>query len=96
MTDAVERDARVLLAQYDDGSWCPADGEFALAGDLARAHWSGSAFRAALRELPPSVRSGRLIDVLNPAAKILELVDASGARDALRALRQLADALAAD
>ncbi|MCZ0991804.1 hypothetical protein O1M54_50955 [Streptomyces diastatochromogenes] len=57
-------------------------------------HWSGSVFRAALRGMPPSVRSGRLVDVLDPAAALLELVDTSGARDALLALRQLVDALA--
>jgi hypothetical protein len=96
MTDALDRDARALLAAYDEGSWRPADGEFTLAGDLARAHWNGSAFRTALREVPPSVRSGRLADVLDPAAAVLELTDASIARDALLALRQLIDALAAD
>lgn len=94
--DALERDARALLAEYADGSWCPADGECALAGDLARAHWTGSAFRAALRDVPPSVRAGRLADVLDPAATVLELVDASGARSAVHALRQLLDALAVD
>jgi hypothetical protein len=95
MTDALERDARALLAAYDDGSWRPADGELTLAGDSARVNWNGSVFRAALREVPSSVRSGRLIDVLDPAAALLELVDASGSRDALRPLRQLVDALAA-
>ncbi|MFF5011343.1 hypothetical protein ACFY3G_52305 [Streptomyces phaeochromogenes] len=36
MTDALMRDARALLAEYADGSWCPADGERELAGEVQR------------------------------------------------------------
>ncbi|WP_406117710.1 hypothetical protein [Streptomyces sp. NBC_00989] len=96
LTDAVERDALVLLAAYEGGNWFPADGEHALAGDLARVRWNGSAFRAALRDLPASVRAGHLVAVLDPAATVLEAVDASGARNIVQALRQLLDALAVD
>jgi hypothetical protein len=96
LTDAVERDALLLLAEYEGRNWLPADGEHVLAGDLARVQWNGSAFRAALRDLPASVRAGRLVTVLVPAATVLELVDTSGARNAVQALRQLLDALAAD
>jgi hypothetical protein len=59
MTNALERDAHALLVAYDDGSWRPTDAEFELAGNLARTHWSGSAFRTMLRDLPESVRAGR-------------------------------------
>ncbi|MFF4205714.1 hypothetical protein ACFYZ8_34260 [Streptomyces sp. NPDC001668] len=95
MTDALERDARALLAAYDDGSWNPTDGEFELASSLARTHWNGSAFRAELRDIPESARAGRLVDVLDPATPFLELTDTTTAQQALRALRQLIDALAA-
>lgn len=95
MTDALARDARALLAAYDDGSWSPADAEIELAGALARMHWSGSAFRAALRDVHESVRTGRLVEVLDPATPVLELTDTSAAPPALLALRQLVDALAA-
>jgi hypothetical protein len=96
LTDAVERDALVLLTEYESGSWFPADGEFALAGDLARVRWNGSVFRATLRDVPASVRAGRLATVLDPAATVLEAVDASNTRNAVQALRQLLDALADD
>nr|WSY48703.1 hypothetical protein OG999_00020 [Streptomyces sp. NBC_00886]WSY57561.1 hypothetical protein OG999_50570 [Streptomyces sp. NBC_00886] len=78
LTDAVERDALVLLAEYEGGSWFPADGEFALAGDLARVRWNGSVVQTTLRDVPASVRAGRLVAVLDPAATVLELVDTSG------------------
>ncbi|MFF9887656.1 MULTISPECIES: hypothetical protein [Streptomyces] len=39
---------------------------------------------------------GRLVDVLAPAAPLLESVDTSGARPALLAVRRLLDALAVD
>ncbi|NMI63129.1 hypothetical protein [Streptomyces sp. RLA2-12] len=80
MTDALERDARTLLEEYDGG--VPEYGE-RLAEGLARAQWSGSAFRAWLRDVPESVRAGRLIDVLDPAAVVLESADISGVRPAL-------------
>lgn len=95
MTDALERDVHALLAAYDDGSWRPTDAEFELAGALARTHWSGSAFRTALRDVPEFVRAGRLVDVLDPATPVLELTDTSFAQPALLALRQMVDALAA-
>jgi hypothetical protein len=76
MTDALERDARTLLEEYDGGG-SPSTGERLLAEGLARAQWSGSAFRASLRDVPESVRAGRLIDVLDPAA-VLESADISG------------------
>jgi hypothetical protein len=95
MPDALERDARALLAAYDDGSWRPTDDEFELAGALARTHWSGSAFRTALRDIPDSVRAGRLVEILDPATPVLELTDTSAAQPALLALRHLVDALAA-
>ncbi|MFJ1536680.1 hypothetical protein OG981_53295 [Streptomyces mirabilis] len=62
MTDVLEWDARTLLEEYDGGS--PSTGERLLAEGLARAQWSGSAFRASLRDVPESVRAGRRIDVL--------------------------------
>ncbi|MFI2040890.1 hypothetical protein ACIOK4_42085 [Streptomyces bottropensis] len=44
--------------------------------------------------MPPSVRAGRLVDILDPATAVLESVDSSGAQPALLVLRQLVDALA--
>ncbi|MEU0817494.1 hypothetical protein [Streptomyces mirabilis] len=58
-------------------------GERLLAEGLTRAQWSGSAFRASLRDVPESMRAGRLIDVLDPAAAVLESADISGVRPAL-------------
>ncbi|QIY68870.1 hypothetical protein HEP84_06275 [Streptomyces sp. RLB1-33] len=57
MTDVLEWDARTLLEEYDGGG--PSTGERLLAEGLARARWSGSAFRASLRDVPESVRAGR-------------------------------------
>ncbi|MGQ4388857.1 hypothetical protein [Streptomyces sp. SAS_270] len=95
MTDALERDARALLEEYDGGAWSPNAGELLLAEGLARAQWSGPAFRASLRDVPQAVRSGRLIDVLDPATVVLESADTSPTRPGLLALRRLVDALAA-
>ncbi|GGU45639.1 hypothetical protein ACH4HG_22320 [Streptomyces coeruleorubidus] len=67
MTDALERDSRALLEKCDSGSWTPCTEEILLAEGLGRTHWDGTAFRAALREIPESVRAGRLVDVLDPA-----------------------------
>ncbi|MEU6349938.1 hypothetical protein ABZ896_11490 [Streptomyces sp. NPDC047072] len=94
MTDALERDAYALLSAFDDGNWRPTEAEFELSGTLARTHWSGSAFRTALRDIPAPVRAGRLIEVLDPATPVLELTDTSAAQPALLALRRLIDALA--
>ncbi|MFD9286341.1 hypothetical protein ACFWD7_56170 [Streptomyces mirabilis] len=82
MTHVLEGDARTLLEEYDGGG-SPSTGEPLLAEGLARAQWSGSAFRASLRDVPESVRAGRLIDVLDPAAAVLESADISGVRPAL-------------
>ncbi|MFG3208076.1 hypothetical protein [Streptomyces sp. NPDC048192] len=95
MTHALERDARSLLAEFDAGLWQPTVGEQLFAEGLARSAWDGAVFRAALRDVGDDVRDGRLVDVLGPAASFLEAVDASAARPALLALRQLVDALAA-
>ncbi|WP_217208859.1 hypothetical protein [Streptomyces sp. AC550_RSS872] len=95
MTDALERDARALLEEYDSGAWTPNAEDVRLAEGLARAHWDGSAFRAALRDIPEAALAGRLVDVLDPATAALESTDPSDARPALLALRQLMDALAA-
>ncbi|MFF1745654.1 hypothetical protein [Streptomyces mirabilis] len=80
MTDVLEWDARTLLEECDGGG--PSTGERLLAEGLARAQWSGSAFRASLRDVPESVRAGRRIDVLDPAAAVLEPADI-GVRPAL-------------
>ncbi|MEU7088021.1 hypothetical protein [Streptomyces achromogenes] len=96
MAQALERDALVFLAEYDAGSWRPTVGEHLLAEGLARSPWDGTVFRAALRSLTDDVRGGRLVDVLAPAASLLESVDTSVARPALLAVRQLLDALAVD
>jgi hypothetical protein len=82
MTDVLEWDARTLLEEYDGGG-SPSTGERLLAEGLARAQWSGSAFRASLRDVPGSVRAGRLIDVLDPAAAVLESAGISGVGPAL-------------
>jgi hypothetical protein len=85
MTDALERDARTLIEEYDGGG--PSTGERLLAEGLARAQWSGSASRASLRDVPESVRAGRLIDVLDPAAAAVpEPADISGVRPALHGI----------
>ncbi|MET8453493.1 hypothetical protein [Streptomyces sp. NPDC005209] len=70
-------------------------GEQLVAEGLARSPRGGTVLRAALRDVADDVRDGRLVDVLNPATSLLETVDASAARPALLALRQLVDALAA-
>jgi hypothetical protein len=49
--------------------------------------------RAALREATPGVRGGRLVDVLAPAADIVD--QEPGAEDAALQLRVLVDALTA-
>ena len=49
--------------------------------------------RAFLRAAPLRVRSGHLVEVLDPAVTVLETTEAPGRDDAVR---QLVDALAAD
>jgi hypothetical protein len=89
---ALHRDAAALLAAYRTRTWTPAPEEHELAESLARARWSGACFRAALREARPAVRSGRLIDVLEPAVTVL---DDDAAADTVLQLRVLIDALTA-
>jgi hypothetical protein len=88
----VRRDAAALLDAHHAGTWTPAT-ERDLAESLARVHWTGNSFRAALRELPPAVRSGHLMNVLEPAIDVLDqaVVD----EDTVLQLRVLVDALIA-
>jgi hypothetical protein len=93
LTEALRRDALVLLQAYQAGTWVPAPQEREFAEDLARGRWEAPYLRAALREVPPAVRSGRLIDVLAPAA---EAFDRTGIdQDTVLRLRVLVDALTA-
>ncbi|WP_329321633.1 hypothetical protein [Streptomyces sp. NBC_01262] len=94
LADALRRDAAALLEAYGNRTWTPAPEEHDLAEGLARALWSGSAFRTALRDVPPAVRSGRLIDVLEPAAAVLD-DGAADQEDTVLQLRVLVDALTA-
>ncbi|MFC8360838.1 hypothetical protein ACFUIY_13300 [Streptomyces griseorubiginosus] len=96
LTEALARDAASLLAAYDVGTWMPTEGERNLADGLARAHWGPGTPRAFLREVSLEVRSGRLVEVLDPVATVLETAEAPGRDGAVVALRQLVDALAAD
>jgi len=64
---ALTRDAAALLQAYEAGQWVPEQAERELAEGLALGQWSGPFFRALLREVPPTVRSSQLIDVLAPA-----------------------------
>ncbi|MFG2864712.1 hypothetical protein [Streptomyces sioyaensis] len=99
MTNALARDSAQLLDEYERRVWHPTMEEHALAEDLAHMHWCPGSFRAALREVHPAVRTGRLVDVLDPATTVLESREAvgGGAADAaVLALRRLIDVLAAD
>ncbi|MFF0754551.1 hypothetical protein [Streptomyces sp. NPDC004267] len=89
--EALRRDAAALLEQYEAGRWAPEQAERELAEGLARGQWDGAFFRACLRDVPPTVRSGRLIDVLAPAADALDRGDVD--RDVVLQLRVLVDAL---
>ncbi|MFG3499275.1 hypothetical protein [Streptomyces sp. NPDC047928] len=91
LADAVRQDAAALLEQYEDGRWAQEQAERELAEGLARGQWSGAFFRACLRDVPPAVRSGRLVDVLAPAADVLDRGDVD--RDVVLQLRVLVDAL---
>ena len=66
LTKALARDAAGLLAAYDAGTWTPTEEEKILSSGLARAHWGPGTLRAFLREAPSGVRSGRLVEVLDP------------------------------
>ncbi|MEC3992018.1 hypothetical protein VSR01_00065 [Actinacidiphila sp. DG2A-62] len=88
---ALCRDAAVLLESYRAGAWVPDPAERDLAEGLARGRWDAHFLRAALREVAPEVRAGRLIDVLAPAADILD--QAAAGEDVVLQLRVLVDAL---
>jgi hypothetical protein len=92
LAEALHRDAAALLEAYQAGTWAPASEERELAEGLARSGWSDVLFRAALRDAPPAVRSGRLIDVLEPAITVLKQ---AAAEDTVLQLRLLVDALTA-
>jgi hypothetical protein len=60
-----------------------------------RGRWDGAFFRAALRDVVPAVRSGRLMDVLEPAVDVFDQAAAVPA-DVVLQLRVLVDALTAE
>ncbi|WP_051950297.1 hypothetical protein [Actinacidiphila yeochonensis] len=91
LSEALCRDAAVLLESYRSGAWVPDPAERELAEGLARSRWDAHVLRAALREVPPTVRSGRLVDVLAPAADIVD--QEPGVGDVVLQLRVLVDAL---
>ncbi|MEU2872991.1 hypothetical protein ABZ769_27970 [Streptomyces olivoreticuli] len=82
-------DVAALLAEYEARTWVPTQAERAFAEDLARGQTSGARLRAGLREAPP----GRLIDVLVPAAAVLER-EPPLPEDLVLAVRRLLDAVA--
>jgi hypothetical protein len=90
---ALRRDAAVLLESYRSGDWVPDPAERELAEGLAHGRWDAHFLRAALREAAPGVRAGRLVDVLAPAADIVD--QGQGAEDVVLQLRVLVDALTA-
>jgi hypothetical protein len=89
--EAVRRDAAVLLESYRSGTWVPDPAERELAEGLARSRWDAHVLRTVLREPAPGVRGGRLVDVLAPAADIVD--QEPGAEDVVLQLRVLVDAL---
>lgn len=91
---AVRQDAATLLAAYEARQWVPEPDERELAEGLAVGQWTGPFFRASLRDAPPAVRSGRLIDVLAPATEVLDHSDTD--QDLVRQLRVLIDAITPD
>jgi hypothetical protein len=95
LAEALRRDAAALLDAYRAGTWVPAPEEHEFAEDLARGHWDPLYFRTALREVPPAVRSGRLVDVLAPAAEVFDQTNAAVDEDVVVQLRALVDALTA-
>ena len=56
LAQAVLRDAEALLEAFRRGYWVPDPAERELAEDLAHGRWDAHFLRAALRELPASVR----------------------------------------
>lgn len=95
LAEALRCDAATLLKAYQSGTWVPTPEEHELAEDLARGHWDPQYFRTALREVPPAVRSGRLVDVLVPAAEVFDQTNAAVDEDVVLQLRALVDALTA-
>lgn len=91
LAQALARDTAALL--QDSGAWRPTMQEQELAEDLARSPWDAHRFRAGLRELPPAVQAGRLVDVLAPAATVAEAASET-ADAALLLLRRLLDSAA--
>ncbi|MBP3081528.1 hypothetical protein WP39_29820 [Streptomyces sp. 604F] len=94
LATAVRQDAGALLAAYEAGQWVPEQAERELAEGLAMGQWTGPYFRASLCGVPPAVRSGRLIDQLAPAIKVLDQADVD--QDVVRRLRLLIDAITPD
>ena len=95
LAEALCRDAAALLEAYQAGIWTPDAAEVELAEGLARGRWDGPFFRAALREVPPAARHGRLIEVLELAVEVLDQADLDGWLQAVvLQLRVLVDALA--
>lgn len=91
MAAALHSDTANLLKDYQDGTWVPTPAEQELASALARAHWDEHLLPTALRDVPQALRSGRLIDVLAPAA---DHFSAAGPHGLAPQLRLLIDALA--
>jgi hypothetical protein len=91
LAEALRCDAAVLLESYRAGTWVPDPAERELAEGLAHGRWDAHFLRAALREAAPEVQAGRLVDVLAPAANIVD--SEPGAGDAVLQLRVLVDAL---
>lgn len=91
---ALSRDSAALLQAYETGQWVPEQAERELAEDLTLGQLSGPFFRTLLREVPPTVRSGRLIDMLAPATEVLDQADVD--EDVVRQLRVLIDATTPD
>jgi len=91
---AVGREAVALLAAYDTGEWVPTPEEVVFAEDVAHGRWAGPFLRAALREAPPAITSGRLTGLLDSAAAVLEDSAGDQEHDMVLVLRQLVDALA--
>ncbi|CAG7623783.1 hypothetical protein [Actinacidiphila bryophytorum] len=57
---------------YRAGTWVPEPTERELAEGLARSRWDAHVLRTALREAAPEARSGRLVNMLAPAADIVD------------------------
>lgn len=91
LTEALHRDTTALEA-YQASTWTPHTAERELSGSLARAHWDPHILRTALRDIPPAVRAGQLIDILAPAADTASQADSP--HHVVPQLRALIDTLA--